>query len=108
MAILAITNTSGITLNALQQGGYGISPDAVGGNVANPLPYPFNANGALDDSDTMTMGIALHDLSMRQQMQQPELPLQEWDMLVQKGWLSLAWTATAMGIEDAYVEAFDT
>lgn len=108
MAILEITNDSGITLNALQSGGFGISPDAVGGNVANPLPYPFNANGELADGDSLTLGINLHDLTSRQQMQQPELPVQEWDMLVNKGWLSLSWTATQLGVEDAYVAAFDT
>lgn len=104
MATMAVTNDSGITLNALQQGGYGVSADAVGGNVANPLPYPFNANGELDDGDTLTLGVNLHDLFVRQQMQQPELPQQEWDLLIQKGWLSVSYSDVDLGVEDALVE----
>lgn len=118
MAIATLTNTSGLTLNTPQTGGYGISPDAVGGNIARPLPFPFDRNGALADGNDLVLPVRERDLVVRQQAQQPSLPADELQELVQKGWVEVEFAAdatvtagltpTAPDVEDAFVKAFDT
>lgn len=114
MAILAVTNDSSVTLNAPETGGYGVSPDAVGGNISNPLPFPFDRNGSLAAGDTLTLAVNPRDFVLRQQMQQPAVPAEEWDNLIQKGFISVAVTANptaaalSTDIENVLIAAFDT
>ena len=106
MATMAVTNESSVTLNAPQMGGYGVSPDAVGGNVSNPLPYPFNRNGSIAAGDTKTLGINTRDFTTRELMCQPELPIQEWDMLLQAGTISVVFAdAGFIDLQDALIQS---
>lgn len=104
MATMAVTNTSGLVLNVLESGGTGVSPDAVGGNVTRPLPYPFNRNGSLAIGGARTLGVNVRDFTTREVMCQPELPVQDWDNLLQKGWVTLAFaTANSVDVQDELI-----
>lgn len=107
MALMTVTNTSGVTLNRPDVGGYGVSPDAVGGNVLDPLPYPFDRNGELADADTRTLAVNVRDFSTRMQMQQPSLPANDWDALLQKGYITASFTddADAIDVENSALVA---
>ena len=112
MAVATLTNTSAsapggaVVLNALQSGGYGISPDAVGGNVARPLPFPFNANGSVASAATLVLPVRERDLIVRQQPQQPSMPADELNNYIQRGWITVAVaaeTATVLDVEDNFI-----
>lgn len=99
MALLEVRNDSGRILNRLEVGGNGVSPDAVGGNVLDPLPYPFNANGPLAASAYRELGVHARDFSVRPQAQQPMMPADEWNQMVQAGLVSLSFTADARSFD---------
>lgn len=107
MALLTVTNETSRVLNRPEVGGNGVSPDAVGGNVLDPLPFPFGANGTLGVGDSLALGIHARDLSVRTQPQQPMIPADEWAGLVQAGIVSLAFAADAQSTdaEDALIAA---
>jgi len=105
---MEVTNDYSEALNILETGGNGISPDAVGGNVLRPLPFPFGANGSLAPAGTLELGIRERDLVNRQQAQQPSMPADEWQDLVQKGWVSLSFTRVATGGSDVESDLIDT
>lgn len=110
MAVATVTNTSGLVLNALETGGSGVSPDAVGGNVARPVPFPFGSNGSYAVGGNKELVVRTRDLINRQQAQQPSMPADEIDALIQKGWLTVAYAedATSSDTEDALIKCFDT
>lgn len=103
MALLTVQNETSRVLNRPEVGGSGVSPDAVGGNVLDPLPFPFNANGTLaangDPGDSKQLGIHARDLSVRTQAQQPMIPADEWAALVQAGVVSLTFAADAQSLD---------
>lgn len=99
MALLTVTNETSRILNRPETGGNGVSPDAVGGNVLDPLPFPFNANGTIAASGSKQLGVHARDLSVRQQPQQPMIPADEWAALVQAGTVSLAFAADAQSTD---------
>lgn len=99
MALLEVTNESARVLNRLEEGGNGVSPDAVGGNVLDPLPFPFNANGSLAVGASRELPVHGRDFNVRQQMQQPMLPADEWNQMVQAGLVSLSFTYDARSLD---------
>ena len=105
---MAVTNTYSLALNVLETGGNGVSPDAVGGNILRPLPFPFGSNGSLAAGATSdALGIRERDLVNRQQAQQPSMPADEWQDLVQKGWVTLVFTVagTTSDVESNMLDA---
>ena len=109
---LEVENLYSEALNVLETGGNGVSPDAVGGNILRPLPFPFGSNGSLAAGATSAaLGIRERDLVNRQQAQQPSMPADEWQDLVQKGWVGLTFARVATGgsdVESDLIDAFDT
>jgi hypothetical protein len=109
MATALVSNTSGLILNALETGGSGVSPDAVGGNVKRPVPFPFGSNGSYAVGGSKTLVVRDRDLVNRQQAQQPSMPADEINEMIQKGWITVAYTAeaaaTSIDTEDAFIAA---
>lgn len=95
MAVATVTNTSGLVLNALETGGSGVSPDAVGGNVARPVPFPFGSNGSYAIGGNKVLPVRERDLIVRQQPQQPSMPADSLNEMIQKGWITVAYAADA-------------
>jgi hypothetical protein len=107
MALLTVTNASTQILNRPDVGGGGVSPDAVGGNVLAPLPYPFDRNGPLAVAGSRQLAVHARDFSVRPQPQQPMIPADEWALMVQSGLVTLAFVADAVSTdaEDALIAA---
>lgn len=105
MAIMSVTNTSGGVMNALASGGYGSSPDAVGGVIANPLPYPFNKSASLANGATRALPMHQTDLHTKPTPAFPMEPVAEWNQLVQAGkvTVSFAKEATSTDVDEALV-----
>ena len=104
MAVATVDNVSGLVLNALETGGSGVSPDAVGGNVKRPVPFPFNANGSYPASGSTSKVLVVRerDLVNRQQAQQPSMPADEINEMIQKGWITVSYapdTSAGGGID---------
>ena len=100
MAVATVTNTSGLALNTPETGGYGISPDAVGGNIARPVPFPFGSNGVYAIGGSKTLPVRERDLIIRQQPQQADLPADELNNYIQRGWLTVAYAAETASVID--------
>lgn len=107
MALVTIANTSGLVLNTPEVGGNGVSPDAVGGNITRPIPFPFGSNGAYAVAASKQLPVRERDLIIRQQPQQPSMPADELNELVQKGWITFtaAVDATPGDVEDEFINA---
>jgi hypothetical protein len=98
--LMTVTNLSTLTLNAPIVGGNGVSADAVGGSRANPLPFPFSHIVLAPTGTTVVVDgktwadhsdMPVHMEDMRKSI--PWLPLEpsrEWQMLVQKGLVSVS------------------
>jgi len=99
MALLTVTNLSLNILNRPALGGGGVSPDAVGGDVLDALPHPFEANGALAVGAARELAVHARDFNVRVQMQQPMLPADDWARMVQAGTISLAFAADAVSTD---------
>lgn len=95
MALLTVANLSTKILNRPAVGGGGVSPDAVGGDVLDGLPHPFEANGPLAVGASRELAVHARDFNVRVQMQQPMLPADDWARMVQAGDISLAFVADA-------------
>lgn len=100
MAIATLTNTYTQALNVPEVGGSGVSPDAVGGNVLRPLPFPFNRNGSLASLASVDLPVRQRDLIVRQQPQSPSMPADELNNYIQRGWLSVSFAAETAAIQD--------
>jgi hypothetical protein len=92
-----ITNTSGLTLNALDAitGGVGVSAVyATGGQRKYPLPYPFGHIGPLLASGTYTLPVHLRDLDKGGPVSYAEelSPSEQWNQMIQEGYVT--WTIT--------------
>ncbi len=107
MAVATVTNTSGLVLNALEQGLSGVSSDAVGGNVLRPVPFPFNMNGSYAIGGNKVLPMRERDIIVRQQPQQPEMPADELNNYVQRGWITFAVAAdaTPRDVEDEVINS---
>lgn len=111
--LATVTNTSGFNINYPEQGGYGRSPDAVGGSFAYALPYPFNGYdyqggsslGALAPGNHFTLGMHPEDWYHKDVPWQPQEPRTQWQQLVNAGIVSMSF-ATQTGVTDL-VELFD-
>lgn len=87
----------GVTINTPDTGLAGVSADAVGGNKLYPLPYPFAHIGPLAAGATKTLPIHVKDFA---RMSVPWLPLSpstEWQMLVQKGIVTITFSEQTLG-----------
>ena len=113
MIVTNITNTAGtqlfpgVTINTPDTGGFGVSPDAVGGNKKYALPYPFSHVGPIAAGAAVTQVIHVEDM---RRMSVPWLPLEpsrEWQMLVQQGIVSVTFSELTIGknVEDTLIPA---
>lgn len=101
--LVTVTNTSGGTINTPASGGYGISADAVGGTISNPLPYPFAHIGPMASAGpTATKQLPMHpaDWHRKSVPWVPQDPATEWNQLVQAGKVTLA-VADQAGVRDS-------
>lgn len=109
MAVATVTNTSGLVLNTPEVGGSGVSPDAVGGNITRPVPFPFGSNGAYAVAGSKALPVRERDLVNRQQAQQPSMPADELNEMIQKGWITVAYagdtSASFLDTEDELISA---
>lgn len=83
--LVTVLNTSGGTLNAPEQGGYGRSPDAVGGAKSKPLPYPFAHIGSLANGASKQLPMHPADWHFKPVPWLPQDPNTEWNSMVQAG-----------------------
>jgi hypothetical protein len=87
--LVTVTNVSGGTINAPEQGGYGRSPDAVGGARSKPLPYPFAHIGSLANGGTKQLPMHPEDLRFKSVPWLPLDPRTEWQQMVQAKMVTL-------------------
>jgi len=99
MALLTVANLSTKILNRPTVGGGGVSLDAVGGDLADGLPHPFEANGPLNVGASRQLAVHARDFNVRVQMQQPMIPADDWARMVQAGEISLAFLADAQSTD---------
>jgi hypothetical protein len=94
MAIATVTNLTSSVLNAPVVGGNQVSPDAVGGNVLNPVPFPFGSNGSYAangaSGDSKDLKVHARDLIVRVQPQETMNPADELNQLINGGVISLS------------------
>lgn len=94
--LVTVTNTSGVTLNALASETHGSGPSGVvatGGAKVKPLPYPFGHIGSLAAAGTKQLPMHPSDWRYKSVPWVSHEPAQEWNDLVQKGWVTLAYAA---------------
>jgi hypothetical protein len=98
--LVTVTNVSGGVLNALEQGGTGVSADAVGGNKKNPLPFPFGHIGSMANAATKQLPMHPADWHYKSVPSMPMDPATEWNMMVQAGKVTLT-IADQAGVRDS-------
>ena len=105
--LMTVTNLLTVPINCPIVGGSGLSPDAKGGSKFKPLPYPFShvILGATGGGSTID-GIAypaakalpIHMEDFRH-MSVPWLPMEpsrEWQILIQEGTVTVAFSHDAV------------
>lgn len=97
--LVTVTNTSGVTINTPEIGGYGRSPDAVGGAISKPLPFPFSHIGPLVNGGSKQLPMHPADWHTTRVPWVPQKPLTEWNSLVQAGVCTLT-IADQVGVKD--------
>lgn len=97
--LVTVTNTSGGTINTPTTGGSGVSADAVGGTISNPLPFPFAHIGPLANSGTKQLPMHPGDWHHKSVPWLPQAPVTEWNLLVAAGKVTLA-VADQSGVKD--------
>jgi len=95
-----IDNVSGHVINTPQVGGNGVSPDAVGGNISYPLPYPAAHVGAIAIGANVDIEVKAGDFRRRHVMWSPLEPRDEWNQMVQSGLVDLTVSGTANGDQE--------
>lgn len=90
----------GITINNPITGGFGVSPDAVGGSKSFPLPFPFSHIGPLAAAGTKQLPMHPGDWHHKPVPWLPQSPATEWNQLVQASVVSLV-TADQTGVRDS-------
>jgi hypothetical protein len=108
--LMTITNTSGRTINTPDQITGGVGPAALlaeGGNVTDPLPYPFGHIGPLADSATKQLPMHNRDWRYKGVPWQPMEPSKEWQQLVQAGvvTMTVATETANRDEEEIYIDA---
>lgn len=98
--LVTVTNTSGVIINTPTTGGSGVSADAVGGTISNPLPFPFAHIGPLGIGLGKQLQMHPGDWHRKSVPWVPQDPATEWNMLVQAGKVTLA-TALQSGVRDS-------
>jgi hypothetical protein len=91
--LVTVTNTSGGDLNAPDTYTSGSGPSgivATGGNVVDPLPYPFGHIGTLADTATKQLPMHNRDWRYKRVPWLPMEPSKEWQVMVQAGKVTLA------------------
>lgn len=90
--LMQITNSSGRAINVLETMTGGVGPSALyaqGGNVTDPLPYPFGHIGTLAIGAAKTLPMHLRDWHHKSVPWLPMDPSREWQQLVQAGVVSM-------------------
>ena len=91
--LMTVTNTSGRTLNALDEITGGTGPAsllAVGGARKDPLPYPFGHIGALANSGTYVASMMQSDFRYKRVYWLTMEPKDELNRMVHEGQITLA------------------
>lgn len=105
MATATVTNLTSSVLNAPVVGGNQTSPDAVGGNIINPVPFPFGSNGSYAangaSGDSKDLNVHVRDLILRVQPQEPLAPVDELNVMINAGIISLSVATDATEIGEA-------
>jgi hypothetical protein len=107
MTVTNITDTAGgilfpgVTINTPDTGLAGVSADAVGGNKLYPLPYPFSHVGPIAAGASKVMPIHVKDFEHKSVPWLPLSPSTEWQMLVQQGIVSVAFSEQTLGLNVA-------
>lgn len=82
--LMTVTNVSGRIINTPITGGSGVSPDAVGGSVSDPLPYPFSHVGPVAiGGSTAALPVHEQDWRFKSVPWLPSEPADDWNYLVQ-------------------------
>jgi hypothetical protein len=97
--LVTVTNTSGVTINNPITGGFGVSPDAVGGSKSFPLPYPFGHLPPMLNGASKQLPMHPADWHRKSVPWLPQSPATEWNQLVQAGVVTMA-TALQSGVRD--------
>jgi len=85
------------------------SLQAVGGNITDPVPYPFNTFSFAPNGQTgyfQTLPVNERDLSRKSSAWAPHLPSEQWNRLVAAGVVSLVVSGPvtlAVDIKDSFV-----
>lgn len=98
--IMTVTNVSGRIINTPATGGYGVSPDAVGGAIADPLPYPADKSGPLAIGGHFDLPMHSEDMQYKAV---PWLPMEVsrlWQQLVNAKIVTISFAADSA---DAFV-----
>ena len=95
--LATLTNVSGSIVNSqdVHDGGSG----AVGGQRLIPLPFPFRHIGALADEGVKVLPMNSRDLRYKDVPWLTHEPVDEWNALVHKGIVTLAF-ASQTGVRD--------
>ncbi len=103
MAIATVTNLTSGVLNAPVVGGNQVSPDAVGGNILRPVPFPFGSNGSYAangaSGDAKDLVVHARDLIVRVQPQESLAPADELNQLINAGVISLSVATDAIEVD---------
>lgn len=90
--LMQVTNSSGRAINVLETMTGGVGPSALyaqGGNVTDPLPYPFAHVGTLAIGAAVELPVHVRDWRYKSVPWLPMEPSTEWQHLVQAGIVSL-------------------
>ena len=98
--LVTVTNVSGGTINTPATGGSGVSADAVGGTISNPLPFPFGHIGPLANSASKQLPMHPGDWHHKSVPWLPQAPVTEWNTLVQAKKVTIA-VADQAGVKDS-------
>lgn len=98
--LVTVQNVSASPINAPITGGFGVSPDAVGGSKSFPLPFPFGHIGPLAAAASKQLPMHPGDWHHKAVPWLPQAPATEWNQLVQAGIVTIV-TALQSGVRDS-------
>jgi len=111
--LMTVTNTTlssgshgaGFVINTPDTGLSGVSADAVGGTKLYKLPYPFSHAGPVAIGGTVAATVHTEDFRYQSVPWLPMEPSREWQMLIQAGIVSVAFTEPTLNrsLEDIEV-----
>lgn len=111
--LVTVTNTAGVALNSLDSvdtaSAFGDMPStaglvATGGGRLRPLPYPFS-HIELAAAGSKQLPMNARDWRYKPVPWVPTEPAQDWLVLIQKGWVTVATAAEATSAdpEDLFI-----